>query len=112
MTHGRIYAYVRGAGGQQRFKRFPRGTSLDVVRRWRLDTRVALRMTQPARGTLATDIEPFLRQCSHRSRLAQERRRQLTWWATRFAHRSRHALTAGDIREALTDLRRTHAATA
>ena len=67
--HGRIYAYVRGASGQQRFKRFPSGTSLDVVRRWRLDTRVALRMTQPARGTLATDIEPFLRQFSHRPRL-------------------------------------------
>ena len=59
--HGRIYAYVRGAGRQQRFKRFLSGTSLDGVRRWCLDTRVALRMTQSARGTLATDIERFLR---------------------------------------------------
>ena len=40
-ARGRIQAYVR-AGGQLRFKRFPVDTSLETVRRWRLDTRVGL----------------------------------------------------------------------
>ena len=65
---GRIRAYVR-ANGQLRFKRFPPGTSLDAVRRWRMDTRVSLELTQHAAGTLAADIELFLRQIADRPRL-------------------------------------------
>lgn len=107
---GRISAYVRAAG-KLRYKRFPVGTSLDTVRRWRLDTRAALQLTAPAAGSLAADIEPFLRQFAHRPRFVRERRRQLGWWAERFPHRSRHSLEATDIRRALADLRRTHAAT-
>ena len=107
---GRIHAYVR-AGGRLRFKRFPAGTSLESVRRWRLDTRAALRLTSPAAGSLDADIEPFLRQFVHRPRFVQERRRQLRWWADRFAHRSRHSLESAEIRTALAELRRSHAAT-
>ena len=107
---GRIHAYVR-AGGRLRFKRFPAGTSLESVRRWRLDTRAALRLTSPAAGSLDADIEPFLRQFVHRPRFVQERRRQLRWWADRFAHRSRHSLESAEIRIALAELRRSHAAT-
>ena len=106
---GRIHAYVR-AGGQLRFKRFPVDTSLETVRRWRLDTRVALRLTQRAAGTLAADIEPFLRQIADRPRLVAERRQQLEWWAARLGQCRRHAITPADVRAALADLRRAHAA--
>ncbi len=106
---GRIRAYVR-VDGKLRFKRFPPGTSLDVVRRWRLDTRVSLELTKRAPGTLAADIEPFLRQIADRPRLVAERRKQLEWWADRLGHLQRHAIRTPDIRAALADLRRTHAA--
>ena len=108
-TNGRIQAYVR-ANGQLRFKRFPAGTSLDAVRRWRMDTRVSLGLTKRAGGTLAADIEPFLRQIADRPRLVAERQQQLEWWAARLGHLRRHTITATDVRAALADLRRTHAA--
>ncbi len=108
-TNGRIQAYVR-ANGQLRFKRFPAGTSLDAVRRWRADTRVSLGLTNRAVGTLAADIEPFLRQIADRPRLVAERRQQLEWWAERLGHLRRHAIATSDVRAALADLRRTHGA--
>lgn len=107
---GRIRAYVR-VGGRLRFKRFPAGSSLESVRRWRLDTRAALRLTSPAAGSLEADIEPFLLQFVHRPYFVEERRRQLHWWAGRFPHRSRHSLEPTEIRVALAELRQSHAAT-
>ena len=62
---GRIQAYVR-ADGQLRFRRFPVDTPLETVRRSRLDTRAALRLTQRPAGTLAADINPFLRRIADR----------------------------------------------
>ena len=106
---GKIQAYVR-AGGQLRFKRFPAGTSLETVRRWRLATRASLGLLQRPSGTLAADIEPFLRQIADRPRLVAERRQQLEWWAAGLGHLRRDAITPADVRAALADLRRTHAA--
>ena len=56
---GPIYAFVRGAGGQQRFRRFPSGTS--PGRGSPLGPGYPCRSAhdQPARGTLATDVDPF-----------------------------------------------------
>ena len=108
-ANGRIHAYVR-ANGQLRFKRFPAGTSLDTVRRWRVDTRVGLELTKRATGTLAADIEPFLRQIADRPRLLAERRQQLEWWVARLGHLRRHTVTSSDVRTALAELRQTHAA--
>ena len=106
---GKIQAYVR-AGGQLRFRRFPPRTPLETVRRWRLDTRVSLGLTQRPAGILAADIEPFLRQIADRPRLVAERRQQVEWWAARLGHLRRDAITPTDVRAALADLRRTHAA--
>ena len=106
---GKIQAYVR-AGGQLRFRRFPPRTPLETVRRWRLDTRVSLGLTQRPAGTLAADIEPFLRQIADRPRLVAERRQQVEWWAARLGHLRRDAITPADVRAAFADLRRTHAA--
>ena len=106
---GNFQAYVR-AGGQLRFKRIPAGTSLETVRRWRLDTRASLGLLQGPSGTLAADIEPFLRQIADRPRLVAERRQQLEWWAAGLGHLRRDAITPADVRAALADLRRTHAA--
>lgn len=106
---GKIRAYVR-ANGQLRFKRFPPGTSLETVRRWRLDTRVSLGLAQRPAGTLGADIDSFLRQIAHRPRLVAERRQQLEWWAARLGHLRRHSITSADVRVALADLRRTRAA--
>ena len=100
---GRIQAYVR-AGGQVRFRRFPAGTPLAAVRRWRLDTQAALRSTQRPAGSLAADIDPFLRQISDRPRLAAERRQQLEWWVARLGHLRRDAITPADVRAALAEL--------
>ena len=108
-ARGGIQAYVR-AGGQLRFRRFLVDTPLETVRRWRLDTRAALRLTQRPTGTLAADIEPFLRQIADRPRLVAERRQQLESWAARLGHLRRDAIAAGDVRAALAELRRTHAA--
>ena len=96
--------------GSARFKRFPAGTPLDSVRRWRMDTRVALDLTKRAAGTLAGDVEPFLRQIADRPRLVAERRQQLEWWAARLGHLRRHAITPSDVRAALAELRQTLAA--
>ena len=108
-ANGRIQAYVR-ADGQLRFRRFPVGTPLETVRRWRLDTRAALRLTQRPAGTLAADIDPFLRQIADRPRLVAERRQQLEWWAARLGHLRRDAITPAEVRVALAELRQTHAA--
>ena len=70
---GRIRDYVR-ANGQLRFKRFPVGTPLESVRRWRFDTRVSLESSKRPAGTLAGDIEVYLRQISDRPRLVADRR--------------------------------------
>ena len=106
---GRIQAYVR-VGAQLRFRRFPTNTSLDTVRRWRLDTRAALRLTQRPAGTLAADIGPFLRQIADRPHLVAERRQQLEWWAARLGHLRRDAIAPAALRAALAKLRQTHAA--
>ena len=45
-----------------------------------------------------------------RPRLVAERRQQLAWWAARFGHLWRDAITPADVRAALAKLRRTHAA--
>ena len=105
----RIQAYVR-AGGQLRSRRFPVGTPLATVRRWRLDTQAALRSTHRPAGTLAADIDPFLRQIADRPRLVAERRQQLEWWAARLGHLRRDAIAASDVRAALAELPQTHAA--
>ena len=89
---------------------FPIGASLETVRRWRLDTRVSLKSTQPTKGTLAADVEPFVRQIADRPQLVAERRQQLDWWVARLGHRRRHTITTADVRTALAELRQTHAA--
>ena len=104
-----MQAYVR-AGGQLRYRRFPAGTPLEAVRRWRLDARAALRSMRRPAGTLAADIDPFLRQMADRPRLVADRRQQLEWWATRLGHLRRDAITTADVRAALAELRQTHVA--
>ena len=95
-ANGRIQAYVR-AGGHLRFRRFPIGTPLETVQRWRLDARAALRLTRRPVGTLAADVEPFLRQIADRPRLVAERRQQLEWWTARLGHLRRDAITPADV---------------
>ena len=89
---------------------FPARHSLETVRRWHLDTQVSLGLTQRPAGTLAADIEPFLRQIADRPSFVAEHRQQLEWWAARLGHLRRHAITPADVGAALADLRRTHAA--
>lgn len=108
-ARGRIRAYVR-ANGQLRFKRFPAGTPLETIRRWRLDTRASLELNQRPSGTLAGDIEAYLRQIADRPRLVAERRQQLEWWAAGLGHLRRDAIAPADVRAALAALRRTRAA--
>ena len=69
-----------------------------------------MRSTRRPAGTLAADIDPFLRQIADRPRLVAERRQQLEWWAARLGHLRRDAIMPADVRAALAELRRTHAA--
>lgn len=73
---GRIHTYAR-AGRQLSFRRFSVDTPLETVRRWRRDTRVAMWLTRRFTGTLAADIEPFLRQIADWPLLVVEPRQQL-----------------------------------
>ena len=107
--NGKIKAYVR-VRGELYNRRFRPGTSLETVRRWRSDTRRLHTAHLPTAGSLGADIDPFLRQIAHRPKLVKERRQQLRWWAERFPHRTRHTLTTAEIREALSALRTTKAA--
>ena len=75
-----------------------------------MDTRVSLGLTKRAVGTLAADIEPFLRQIADRPRLVADPRQQLEWWAARLGHLQRETIATSDVRAALADLRKTHAA--
>ena len=102
---GWIRAYVR-ANGQLRYKRFPVGTPLETVRRWRLDTRASVEFNHRPAGTLASDIEPYPPQIADRPQLVAERRQQLEWWASRRGHLRRDAIAPANVRAALAALRR------
>lgn len=84
----------------QREKRFPFGTALEELRGWRKRTRVELEAIAPraTRGTLAADIEAYLRQIKALPS-ARTRKSELKAWAAKFGALPRSRLKPSVIRE-------------
>src|SRR5437667_12008548 len=100
-----ISATVSVAKGVQREKRFPLRTPLKVVQRWRQLKAREWHSSRPrvAAGTLAADVETYLKTLVDRPSLQALRRVHLAWWVARFPNRSRHTLAATELRTALAE---------
>src|SRR5437763_11868653 len=72
-------------GTVQLEERFPAGTPLKVMQRWRQVTAERLRAnrTRIVRGTLAADVEVYLATLADRPALQGLRRVHLGWWVAR-----------------------------
>lgn len=86
----------------QREKRFPLGTPLEELRAWRKRTRADLEAIAPraTRGTLAADIESYLRQIKALTS-ARTRKSELKAWDARFGKVPRSRLTPAIVRETM-----------
>lgn len=93
---------VVGVRNVQRERRFPVGTPLDELRRWRNQTRLDLQAIAPhaQRGTLAGDIESYLDQIAALAS-ARTRKSELKAWAERFGPFSRSRITPALVRETM-----------
>lgn len=120
LPDGRLLGQVKiGDGPDARTREHvfdDRATTLQQVKEWREDARSALRKdraqrekAQPAKGTLAADVSTYL------DTIAEPQRRKfaailMTHWSDAFGRRSRHDLTALDIKTQLATWRTTGAA--
>lgn len=108
-----IYEDASGIGatvkarGQQRERRFPKGTALRTITDWRARERLRILDSQPAAGrsSFAKDCDRYLDTLSDRPQRKAERTHQLKWWAKRFGRLRRAEIDAPMIRTALVELR-------
>jgi integrase len=92
-------AYVK-VGKEQRTKMFPIGTAQEVIDLWRAEQRLSLKQAKPASGTLAADVEKYLRLRSSMPSI-NDRRRDLESWVLRFGARIRTSITPAEITDQL-----------
>jgi integrase len=87
--------------GVQRERRYPKETPLSVMKRWRDETRVALRKALPSRSgsTFAQDVETYITQMKHLASW-RERHAELKAWIARVGTLPRTRITADHVREA------------
>jgi site-specific recombinase XerC len=105
---GGIAAVVSvGSGDHFRSKeeRFPLGTDLEKIEKWRRRTKSLLRATtptkaKPAGDTLSADIDRFLATIADRTQ-RQYAEIQLTPWRDALGTKHRHAITSVDLRTVL-----------
>lgn len=102
----------RKTGPPPKEKRFPGGTALRPMKRWQEDRRAEMRRLnlRPAKGTLADDIDRYLREVSGSIKFIKDRKREIEAWLPKFGHRHRHSIEAHEIREQLGEWRKTYAA--
>jgi integrase len=103
-----------GAAMLQSTKRFPLGTKLSDMTGWwhREKSKLIAAKGGPAgRGTLAADVETYLRRAHLTDRRRAERRKQLAWWIARFGTKSRAMLEGTALAEALDEQREWSAST-
>jgi integrase len=88
-------------GSVQRERRFPLGTDLKLVSKWREETRIKLRYSRPKgrKGTLAGDAAAYLRQVGHLASL-KSRKNEVRVWVERLGDRLRDTITKADVLEA------------
>jgi site-specific recombinase XerD len=105
----RVIARVgdRASGPRPKEKRFAKGTALRTMRQWREDQRAELRRQdlRPAKGTLADDVENYLRLVQPRLVSFKDREYDLRQWLTRFGHRHRHTLEPKELQTQLNEWR-------
>ncbi len=91
-----VVAIGSGDGRRQREKRYPKGTDLDVMRRWQAETRLTLLTSaaarRPSKDTLAADVHAYTPSIRSRA-CAEARGYELDAWVTVFGHRKRSDLT-------------------
>ena len=103
----RVVARVgdRRTGPRPTEKRFPADTAVRVMKRWQEDQRAELRRQElrPARGTLADDVEQYLRLVKPRLVSFKDREHNLRQWLSRFGHRNRHTLEPNELQTQLNE---------
>lgn len=103
----RVFVRVHPGPGGLKSKRFPSTATLTEMKQWREDQRVAHRQapkTPVTRGTLAADIQRYLKLVATMPSL-KDRARDLRDWEAVFGMRPRHQLTRDDYRLVLNDWR-------
>jgi site-specific recombinase XerD len=105
----RVVARVgdRKTGPRPKEKRFPAGTAIRVMKGWQEDQRAELRRQdfRPARGTLAEDVEQYLKLVRPRLVSFKDREYDLRRWLPRFGHRHRHTLEPKELQTQLNEWR-------
>lgn len=105
----RVVARVgdRKTGPRPKEKRFPAGTAPRVMKRWQEDQRAELRRQdlRPVRGTLADDVERYLKLVQPRLVSFKDREYDLRRWLPRFGHRHRHTLDPKELQTQLNEWR-------
>ena len=77
------------------------------MKQWQEDQRAELRRQdmRPARGTLADDVEQYLKLVEPRLVSFKDRRYDLHRWLERFGHRHRHTLETNELQTQLNEWR-------
>lgn len=105
----RVVARVgdRKTGPRPKEKRFPMGTALRAMKAWQEGQRAELRRgdLRPAKGTLADDVEQYLKLVKPRLVSFKDREYDLRRWLTRFGHRHRHTLEPKELQTQLNEWR-------
>jgi site-specific recombinase XerD len=110
----RVVARVgdRKTGPPPKEKRFPKGTALRDMRRWQQDTRADMRRQdlRAAKGTLADDVDRYLREIGDSVKFIKDREREIRSWLAAYGHRHRHTIEPHELKEQLREWRKTYAA--
>ena len=103
---GSAYRAVVAIAAGRKEKRFPAGTALRDIKRWRAVMRVQLEQKYPTRragaigkGTFAADVKRYLASLAIASWAS--RRSELRAWAARFGKLRRATITADHVRAAI-----------
>ena len=110
----RVVARVgdRKTGPSPKEKRFPKGTAVRDMKRWQEDTRADMRRLdlRAAKGTLADDVDQYLREIRDRVKFIKDREREIRSWLPTFGHRLRHTIEPHEVKEQLREWRKMYAA--
>ena len=86
-------------------RRFARGTSSREMRTWQEGKRAEMRREtlRPVRGTLAADVERYMRIMRQRLERPESREYEIGSWLARFGHRRRDAIEREEVRQQVID---------
>jgi hypothetical protein len=84
------------SGPSKRTKLFPPGTDPDIIAMWRVEQPLALKTSGPAKGTLAADVETYLRSKTSMPSF-RDREREIKTWLPRFGARPRNTIEYTEI---------------